>query len=89
MKTVSIKLSKEDFEEFLENCNNNGQCMSEKLRELIKINSDAFENCTNCDEESHNTLRKLFKTLHDHDALSLLEDDDGRPLELEVSWNYD
>ena len=45
MKTVSTKLTKEDFEEFQENCNDNGQCMSERLRDLIisSIESDVKE----------------------------------------------
>ena len=43
MKTVSTKLSKEDFEEFQENCNDNGQCISERLRELIKMSVESYE----------------------------------------------
>ncbi len=43
MKTVSTKLDKRDFEKFQEMCNNDGQCMSESLRELIKLGIDAYE----------------------------------------------
>jgi len=92
MKTVSTKLSKEDFEEFQENCNDNGQCMSERLRELIKMNTNSnskpFENCTNCDEETHETLRKISNLLHESDSYSLDEDDNGRPLRFNVEWIY-
>ena len=43
MKTVSTKLDKQDFERFQEMCNHEGQCMSEELRELIKMGIDAYE----------------------------------------------
>lgn len=43
MKTVSTKLSKEDFEKFQEMCNHNGQCTSESLRELLKMGIEAYE----------------------------------------------
>lgn len=43
MKTVSTKLDKQDFEKFQEMCNHEGQCMSESLRDLIKMGIDAYE----------------------------------------------
>ena len=43
MKTVSTKLDKRDFEKFQEICNQEGQCMSEELRELVKRDIEAFE----------------------------------------------
>ena len=43
MKTVSTKLSKEDFEKFQEVCNNDGQCLSEGLRDLIKMSIETSE----------------------------------------------
>lgn len=43
MKTVSTKLDKQDFEKFQEICNNEGQCMSESLRDLIKMDIQAYE----------------------------------------------
>ena len=43
MKTVSTKLSRDDFEKFQEVCNNDGQCLSEGLRELIKMSIEAFD----------------------------------------------
>ena len=43
MKTVSTKLGKQDFEKFQEICNNEGQCMSETLRDLIKMDIQAYE----------------------------------------------
>jgi len=93
VKTVSTKLSKEDFEEFQEICKNNGQCMSERLRDLIKMktnsNSDIIpKTCTNCDEEVHNTLRKISNILHDSIELEITEDDDGRPTKFTTYWDY-
>lgn len=43
MKTVSTKLDKQTFEKFQEMCNYEGQCMSESLRELIKMGMTAYE----------------------------------------------
>ena len=43
MKTVSTKLSKEDFEKFQEVCSNDGQCLSEGLRDLIKMSIGTYE----------------------------------------------
>ena len=43
MKTVSTKLDKQTFEKFQEMCNNEGQCMSESLRDLIKMDIEAYE----------------------------------------------
>lgn len=43
MKTVSTKLDKETFEKFQEMCNNEDQCMSESLRDLIKMDIQAYE----------------------------------------------
>ena len=43
MKTVSTKLDKQDFEKFQEMCNYEGQCISEELRDLIKMDIVAYE----------------------------------------------
>lgn len=43
MKTVSTKLDKQDFEKFQDMCNDEGQCMSESLRELIKLGINAYK----------------------------------------------
>lgn len=42
MKTVSTKLDKQTFEKFLEICENNGQCMSERLRDSIMMEIKAY-----------------------------------------------
>ncbi len=52
MKTVSTKLSKEDFERFQEVCNDNGQCLSEGLRDLIKMNIEAFDDELDLENET-------------------------------------
>ena len=43
MKTVSTKLDKQDFEKLQEMCNQEGQCISEELRDMIKGNIVAYE----------------------------------------------
>ena len=43
MKTVSTKLDNHDFTKFQEMCNHEGQCMSEELRELVKMVLVAYE----------------------------------------------
>lgn len=43
MKTVSTKLDKQTFEKFQEICENEGQCLSESLRDLIKMDIQAYE----------------------------------------------
>ena len=43
MKTVSTKLDKQTFDKFQELCDNEGQCMSESLRDLIKMDIEAYE----------------------------------------------
>ncbi len=43
MITVSTKLDKQTIEKFQEMCNDEGQCISEQLRELIKIDINAYE----------------------------------------------
>ena len=43
MKTVSTKLDKETFDKFQEMCSNEGQCMSEELRDMIKMGIHAYE----------------------------------------------
>lgn len=43
MKTVSTKLDKQTFEKFQEMCNYEGQCMSEEIRDMIRMGIDAYE----------------------------------------------
>ena len=43
MKTVSTKLDKQTFDKFQEMCNQEGQCISEELRDMIKMSIDAYE----------------------------------------------
>ena len=43
MKTVSTKLDKETFDKLQEMCNQEGQCISEELRDMIKRNIMAYE----------------------------------------------
>jgi len=43
MKTVSTKLDNSDFEKFQNMCNDDGMCVSESLRYLIKSALEAHE----------------------------------------------
>ena len=43
MKTVSTKLDKQTFDKLQEICNQEGQCISEELRDMIKRNIVAYE----------------------------------------------
>ena len=101
MKTVGTKLDNYEYEEFENYCNENGLTKSEQLRDLIKnygkeklsnsnSNSDIIpKNCTDCDEETHSTLRKISNSLHESYEYSVEEDDNGRPLRFSAEWIYD
>ena len=98
MKTVGTKLDNSEYEEFENYCDENGLTKSEQLRTLIKnygdkklsnSNSDPYKHCTNCDEEVHNTLRKVSKLLHESENYSLKEDVNGRPIEFTTYWYWD
>jgi len=43
MKTVSTKLENVDFNRLMDMCNDDGQCISESLREMIKQHLDCHE----------------------------------------------
>ena len=67
MKTVSTKLDKQTFEKFQEMCNYEGQCMSESLRDLIKMDIQAYEEGLemeqNPSESTGNTPRPELKNV--------------------------
>ena len=52
MKTVSTKLDKQTFEKFQEMCNHEGQCMSEELRDMIKMGINAYEEGLEMEKET-------------------------------------
>ena len=41
MKTVSTKLENKDFDRLMEMCNDDGECISESLRGMIKQHLEA------------------------------------------------
>ena len=43
MKTVSTKLDNRDFDRLQDMCNDDGQCISESLRVMIKQYLDCYE----------------------------------------------
>ncbi len=65
MKTISTKLDKQTFEKFQEMCTHEGQCMSESLRDLIKMGIDAYEEGLEIDtkpiESTGNPSRPVLK----------------------------
>lgn len=63
MKTVSTKLDKQTFEKFQEICVNNGLCISERLRELIKIGIKSHEHGMESIESTSNTSRPEMKNI--------------------------
>jgi hypothetical protein len=67
MKTVSTKLDKQTFEKFQEMCNSEGQCMSESIRDLIKMDIVAYEEGLEMDtkptESTGNPSRPEFKNV--------------------------
>ncbi|MEK6528319.1 MAG: hypothetical protein AABZ36_05520, partial [Nitrospirota bacterium] len=50
--TVSTKLDKQTFEKFQEMCNQEGQCISEELRDMIKMGIHAYEEGLEMEKEA-------------------------------------
>jgi len=66
MKTVSTKLENSDFERFQEMCNDDGQCASEWLRDVIKDHINAFDDYKSSKEESKPVAQgKITKVSYD------------------------
>jgi hypothetical protein len=67
MKTVSTKLDKQTFEKFQEMCNHEGQCMSEELRDMIKMGINAYEEGLEIEKETtestSNPSRSVLKVV--------------------------
>lgn len=61
MKTVSTKLDKQTFEKFQEMCNHEGQCMSENLRDLIKMDIQAYEEGLEMEKEQKPTPKPIIE----------------------------
>jgi len=51
MKTVSTKLDNSDHTRLLDMCNDEGQCISESLRDMIKQHLDAHDECLEMNKE--------------------------------------
>jgi len=74
MKTVSTKLDKQTFEKFQEICNNEGQCMSETLRDLIKMDIEAYEEGLEIKEDKESKSVSLIPEI----KVSRVSYDDGK-----------
>ena len=57
MKTVSTKLTTEDFEKFQEICTQDGKCISEGLRDLLKMDIEAYEEGLEIEREESKIVR--------------------------------
>ena len=95
-KTASIRLEKSKFKEIDEKCGLSGCNRNDFIKNAIEnqLNrsyqaQNRFSNCSNCDEESHETFKMIIEKIHDADYHRLDEDDSGRPLHAEIDWNYE
>ncbi len=75
MKTVSTKLDKQTFEKFQEMCNYDGQCISEQLREIIKMNIDAYEEGLDMEREESEIIEPVFDPPRSVAHGQILDDD--------------
>jgi len=97
-KTVSSRLQDSKHEVLREKCNQLGCSMNDFIKDAIemKLNGhktdsveDEILNCDCCDDLVKEAHMKIIKNIHNSDNSGLDEDDDGRPLHVEINWNYD
>ncbi len=89
MKTLGTKLDNEICQKFTECCNNNGQTVSEKIRELILDELDFVNNCQEFDKDTIEDYRKIRKIIGTHDEGGWIIEDDGTPRSAEFVWFTD
>ena len=76
MKTIATKLDNDEFDEFLEICNEDGCTKSEKLRKLVKDFIQAEND--NTDEETEN---KIIPKPRSQGTIIKVSYDDGKTWE--------
>jgi len=52
MKIVSTKLENKDYDRLIEMCNDDGECISESLRDMIKQHLEAHEEYIESEKEA-------------------------------------
>ena len=89
MKTVSTKLDNTDFEKFIQDCNNCGSTISEKLRELVLTSLEMSKNREDTDEGIIDMENKIIRNITKAHQMSLEENDDGSPRSADIFWFTD
>ena len=89
MKTLGTKLDNDICQKFIDCCNNSGQTVSEKIREMILDEIDFVNNCIDCDKEILEDYRKIRKMIGTHDEGGWIIEDDGTPRNAEFVWFTD
>jgi len=74
MKTVSTKLENKDFDRLMEMCNEEGECISESLRDMILGSLNAFDEWKENEKSKENSGPKQVPTVQiveiDNDSVS-------------------
>jgi len=82
-RTVSARISNELHDKLRDSCNEQGCSINERVEKLIKNNLD------DSNGELTDMEKKIMEYLPQVYEGSLKEDDDGRPLEAELVWDYE
>ena len=82
-RTISARISNELHDKLRDSCNDEGCSINERVEKLIKNNlNDSNGELNDMEKQIMEYLPQLYEG-------SLKEDDDGRPLEAELVWNYE
>jgi len=89
-KTVSSRLQDSKHEVLREKCNQLGCSMNDFIKDAIemKLNgSNSFDGCTeDCDEEIHETYRKIIDNIHEAEFSFDSSEKTGKPIFAEIAW---
>ena len=93
-KTVGARINDKLHKNLLERCNKEGCTVSDFLKGNIEVALNGsyssiekeFENCTECDEEVHDTLRMINKHLHNAQYFVDSSEKTGKPIKAELCW---
>lgn len=89
MKTLGTKLDNDICQEFVDMCNNNGQTVSEKIREMIHDEIEFLNNCKDHDKETIEDYKKIRKNIGTHDEGRYDIKDDGTLRDVDFVWLTD
>ena len=82
-KTVSARISNELHDKLRDSCNDEGCSINDRLEKLMKNDLD------DSNDEFTDMEKKIIEYMPQVYEGSLKEDDDGRPLEAELVWDYE